>query len=337
MIKSVFLGRATNIKNVYDEASRTRIRAICELPDTVITRENISSYKKEASEAVYAFSTWGMDAYTVEEIREYFPSLRALFYAAGTVKNFARPFLEAGVRIFSAWGANAIPVVEYTVSQIILANKGFFNACRLYSASGMNHPAAREASQVFRGNYGAKIGLLGLGMIGAEVARRLTRDYTFDVLAFDPFCSAEKAAALGVRLTTLEEIFSTCDVISNHLADKEEITGIISRPLLSSMKKTVTFINTGRGRQLDEEALADAMEARPLSAAVLDVTYPHEPVEDGSRLYSLPNIYLTPHIAGSAGDEVHRMALYMAEECEKVARNEATRWEVSLSMLATMA
>lgn len=99
---------------------------------------------------------------------------------------------------------------------------------------------------------------------------------------------------MGVRLTTPEEIFSTCDVISNHLADKEEITGIISRPLLSSMKKTVTFINTGRGRQVDEEALADAMAERPLSAAVLDVTYPHEPVEDGSRLYSLPNIYLTP-------------------------------------------
>ena len=170
MIKAVFLGRAANIKKVFDDASRARIRTVCDLSDEVITRENIDTYKEEARTAVFAFSTWGMDAYTVEKIREYFPSMRALFYGAGTVKAFGRAFLEAGVRVFSAWGANAIPVVEYTVSQIILANKGFFNACRLYSAAAPNHPAAREAFQVFRGNYGAKIGLLGLGMIGAEVA-----------------------------------------------------------------------------------------------------------------------------------------------------------------------
>ncbi len=336
MIKAIFLGHAVNIKKVYDKKALDRIRSICSLSDQVITRENIASYKKEASEAVYAFSTWGMEAYSVEEIREYFPSLRALFYAAGTVKNFGRDFLEAGVRVFSAWGANAIPVIEYTVSQIILANKGFFNSCRLYSAASENHAAAREASRVYRGNFGAKVGLIGLGMIGSGVAKRLC-DYTFEVVAFDPFCPPEKAEALGVRLTSLEEIFSTCDVISNHLADKEEITGIISRPLLSSMKKTVTFINTGRGRQVDEEALADAMAERPLSAAVLDVTYPHDPVRPDSPFISLPNIFLTPHIAGSAGDEVHRMALYMAEECERVTKNASTNWEVSMGMLATMA
>jgi phosphoglycerate dehydrogenase-like enzyme len=79
------------------------------------------------------------------------------------------------------------------------------------------------------------------------------------------------------------------------------------------------------------------MEARPLSAAVLDVTYPYEPVKEDSRFLSLPNIFLTPHIAGSASDEVHRMALYMAEECEKVTAGQAPCWEVVEAMLATMA
>ena len=126
MIKAMFIGREDNMNNVYDQTARDRIRALCDLPDTVVTRDNLAENLTLAKEAEFAFSTWGMPAFTTEEIREYFPSLRALFYGAGTVKNFARPFLEAGVRIFSAWGANAVPVVEYTVSQIILANKGFF-------------------------------------------------------------------------------------------------------------------------------------------------------------------------------------------------------------------
>ena len=172
-------------------------------------------------------------------------------------------------------------------------------------------------------------------MIGAMVADML-KQYTLEVVAFDPFCSEEKAQSLGVKLVSLEELFATSDVISNHLANKPETVGIINAELIFSMKEDATFINTGRGAQVDEEALAEFMAYHPLAAAVLDVTDPEPPLPS-SPLFGKMNIYITPHIAGSSGDEVHRMAKYMCEECDKLIKGEPCRWEVTLEMLKTMA
>ena len=335
-MKSVFMGMEKNIDYVYDEASFSRLHELCDLTHTpIITRENFKEYKEELRDTEFAFSTWGMDHYTVEEIKEYFPSLRALFYAAGTVKDFAREFLEAGVKVFSAWGANAVPVAEYAVAQIILANKGFYTAMHLCTQNPADRASAHAIFKAHKGNYGARIGLLGLGMIGTMVAERL-EDYELEVVAFDPFCSVERAASLGVTLVSLEELFSTCDVISNHLANKPETVGIINHELIFSMKEDVTFINTGRGAQVDEDSLAEFMAFHPFATAVLDVTDPEPPLPS-SPLFGKMNIYITPHIAGSSGDEVHRMAKYMCEECDKLIKGEPCRWEVTLEMLKTMA
>ena len=92
-----------------------------------INRKNLKENADFLKDCEIAFSTWGMPKFTKEEIREYMPKLKAVFYAAGTVQYFARPFLECGVKVFSAFAANAVPVAEYTVAQIILANKGFYH------------------------------------------------------------------------------------------------------------------------------------------------------------------------------------------------------------------
>lgn len=84
----------------------------------------------------YLFSTWGMPALGKEQIRAYFPSLKAVFYAAGSVQGFAREYLEAGVQVFSAWAANAVPVAEFTVAQILLAGKGYFQGLRRQERAG---------------------------------------------------------------------------------------------------------------------------------------------------------------------------------------------------------
>lgn len=334
-MKAAFIGNEEICLRVYTKETRARLTALCGLVDTpVLTRENLDELREELRDTEYLFSTWGMLRLTAEEIRHYFPSLRALFYGAGTVKDFGAEFLKAGVRLFSAWGANAVPVAEYTEAQIVLAGKGFYSACRAYRTPD-SYRAAKDIFQAHIGNYDARVGLLGLGMIGAMVAERL-KEYRYEVLAFDPFCPPEKAERLGVRLTSLAEIFSTCDVISNHLANKPEIAGILNRELFFSMKDTATFINTGRGAQVDEAALADFMRSHPLATAVLDVTDP-EPVVDGSPLLTADNIFLTPHIAGSAGREVERMGEYMLNECTHMLQGEECRWEVSEGMLKTMA
>lgn len=284
------------------------------------------------SDVEFIFSTWGMPSLTGEEIDRFFPSLRAVFYAAGTVQSFARPFLERRVRVFSAWRANAVPVIEYSVSQILLANKGFFALSRLTQT---DRAAAKKLFSAYPGNFGAKVGILGDGAIGSGVIAELLR-HRLEIYVFSITMSEARAAELGVHLASLETIFAECDVISNHLANNAQTVGMLNRPLLLSMKPYATFINTGRGAQVDEAALCDKLTADPTVTAVLDVTFP-EPPEAGSRLLELPNVFLTPHIAGSSGDEVRRMAEYMLEEAGRFTSGAPVRYEVTPEMLETMA
>jgi phosphoglycerate dehydrogenase-like enzyme len=299
----------------------------------ILNQNNLKACKDQAAQADYLFSTWGMLPLSKEEIQAYFPNLKGIFYGAGTVQYFARPFLELGVRIFSAWAANAVPVAEFTLSQILLANKGFFQSARLFSSQG--HTKAREFFSHFGGNYGAKVGILGAGMIGKLVIQKL-KDYSVEVTVFDPFLPDETAQALGVAKAPLEEVFRTSQVISNHLANNPQTAGMIDRKCLSLMQDYATFINTGRGAQVVEKDLAAALEQNPTLTAVLDVTDPEPPLPD-SPLYRLPNVFLTPHTAGSAGFEVQRMGAYMLQEFLAVRDGGCPQYEVTLPMLETMA
>ena len=134
----------------------------------------------------------------------------------------------------------------------------------------------------------------------------------------------------------MHEIFEQCVVISNHLADNENTRGMLGYDCFSRMKERAVFINSGRGRQVSEEGLVRALSEVPTRFAILDVTYPEPPQAD-SKLYSMPNILLTPHIDGSWGNEVVRMADCMIEAFDCVKRGEKTDCEVTESMLATMA
>ncbi len=329
-MKIILIGDESNIKRVYPEETLDALAK--EGADLhVYTKEELLA--APACDAEYAFSTWGMPRFTCEEIRASLPHLKAVFYGAGSVQGFAKEFLACGVRVFSAWGANAVPVAEYTVAQIILANKGFFSVSRI------SNPAERaEAAKLFTaypGNYGCSIGLIGAGMIGALVIKMLAA-YHFRIKVFDPFLSDERAAAWGVEKTTLEDIFSTCPIVSNHLANNPQTVGMLNYALFSRMGEYATFINTGRGAQVVEDDLVRALSEVPTRTALLDVTMPEPPVE-GHPFYSMPNVILTPHIAGSAGDEVKRMSAFMLEEFRHVINGEDVKYEVTERMLATMA
>lgn len=296
-------------------------------------RDEILANKEKFKDTEYIFSTWGMATFTEEEIKEIFPSLKCVFYSAGTVQYFARPFLNLGIKVFSAWAANAVPVAEYTVAQIILSNAGFFMSSK--TASNGDYHGAKEQFRKYRGNYGAKVGIIGAGMIGKLVIEML-KAYKLEVLVFDPFLPDSKAEELGVKKTTLEEIFSECEVVSNHLANNEQTKGMLNKALFEKMKPYATFLNTGRGAQVVESDLIEVLKDREDIVAILDVTDPEPPV-DGSEFYRLPNCILTPHIAGSSGDEVHRMAEYMITEYENYISNKPCQYEVTLKMLETMA
>ena len=161
-----------------------------------INRRNLEENRDFLAECEIAFSTWGMPKFTKQEIKEYMPRLKAVFYSAGTVQYFARPFLESGVKVFSAFAANAVPVAEYTFAQITLAAKGYFQAAKYYRVL---FPRTLLLADLLPGNFGCKVGLVGLGAIGQMVAKRLM-ELDVEVYAYDPFVGEEKAAEYGVKL-----------------------------------------------------------------------------------------------------------------------------------------
>lgn len=315
------------MKEIYLCEQPINIRYVYQTEDEVFCRADVLANPERFADTEYIFSSWGMPSFSEDEIRACFPALKAVFYGAGTVQYFARPFLRCGVKVFSAWGANAVPVAEYTVAQIILANKGFFKS-KVFTGNN-------DSFSHYPGNYDATVGIIGAGMIGKLVLRML-KNYRLNLLAFDPFLPDETAAELGVQKVGLETIFETCNVISNHLADNAQTRGMLHGGLFEKMLPYATFLNTGRGAQVVEADLIRTLKERPDLTAILDVTEPEPPVE-GSPFYTLPNCILTPHIAGSFANEVRRMGEYMREEYERLLRHQATRYEVTLEMLKTMA
>jgi len=137
------------MKSIYLSEDTEIIKDVYNMNEKVFVKNDILSNPENFKDTEFIFSTWSMPTFTEEEIKEYLPSLKAVFYGAGTVQFFARPFLNLGIKVFSAWAANAVPVAEYTVAQIILANKGFFKTMRYVDREG-----SRETFNKFPGNYG---------------------------------------------------------------------------------------------------------------------------------------------------------------------------------------
>lgn len=303
--------------------------------DGVITRKaDIIGCPEKYKNVKYIFSTWGMEEFTAEEIKKCLPSLKAVFYAAGTVKYFAEPFIENGVKVFSAWQANAVPVAEFTAAQIILAGKGYFRTVRELR-EGKSRNDVYSVFKEYKGNYDTTIGIIGCGAIGTLVCKKL-REYNLKTIVFDPFLSDDRAAELGTEKVSLEEVFMRSEIVSNHLANNPQTVGMINGTHFESMMKNATFINTGRGAQIKEDEMADVLKKRPDITVLLDVTDPEPPSED-SPLTTLPNVFLSPHIAGSSGLECHRMAEYMVHELEKYEKGETLTMLVTKEMLKTMA
>ena len=331
MATIVFLGEnKADFERVFGLGRKEKVLGFGDCIPTLINRQSLEENKAQLEGVRYAFCTWGMPALSEEEIRAYLPNLQCVFYAAGSVQAFARPFLACGVRVFSAAAVNAVPVAETVFAQILLANKGFF-----HTLEPASYAKKTEAALAFHGNFGTTVGLIGAGMIGSLVAEKL-KTLAVRVLVFDPFLSPERAAALGATKVELHALFSESDVISNHLANNAQTAGMLDYACFSRMKKHATFINSGRGRQVVEADLIRALGEERGRLAILDVTDPEPPIE-GSPLYTMKNVILTPHLDGSWGNEVVRMADEAIAAYECVVRGEPHKGEVFESMLAIMA
>lgn len=318
------------LTHIYGPQRLEWLRQRTRLYPTQITSHNIEALLHELEALEVVFGTWGFFSLSPVYLSQ-LPNLKAVFYAAGSVKYFAGPLIERGITVVSAWAANAVPVAEFTLGQILLANKGYFHNVAQYR-NATDFPTAHRGS----GNYGATVSILGAGQIGRKLIE-LLRPFHLRVLVFDPFLTHKAADLLGVeKVETLEAAFARGNIVTNHIADVPATEGLLREGHFARMQPHATFINTGRGRTVDHDELLKTFQARPDLTALLDVTEP-EPLPREHPLRALPNVHISSHIAGSIGHETQRVADYALEEFDAWRNGRPLRYAVTPQMLDAMA
>jgi phosphoglycerate dehydrogenase-like enzyme len=321
MLKGIFILRAEAFSDIYGRV-QDEIRRLVQV-DLPPQTPNVGEQTPEVLQDIdLLFTGWGGPCLSAAFLRA-MPNLKAVFYGGGTVYPVITPeFWDQNIPITSAAGANAVPVAEYTLSQILFCLKGGWQSA-LAIKSEQKYPPRQQ----YPGNYGSTVGLVSLGLIGQRVCA-LLKNFDLKVLAYDPFVDPGLARSLNVELCPLDDIFRRADVVSLHTPWLPETEGMITGEHFAAMKPKAAFINTARGAVVRANEMIAVLEQRPDLTAVLDVTYP-EPPEAGSPLYTLPNVVLTPHIAGSLGLETQRLGETMLEELQRYLKGEAFRWRVS--------
>lgn len=282
------------------------------------------------AETEVLFSGWGAPAFDADFF-DSAPKLRAIFYAGGSIRYLISDFFwERGISISSSYGMNARPVACYALGSILLGLKHAWYYARHAHVEGC-FPERRPMP----GTYRSTVGLVSLSQVGKRVAELLA-PHDLNRLGYDPCWSPDAMRELGVVPASLEEIFSRSDVVSLHLPLIPETIGLITGKLINSLPYGATLINTARGMVVNEREMLAVLAARPDLTAILDVTA-EEPPPAGSPLYRLPNVMLTPHIAGSLEGECARMGECMVEEFARWLAGQPLHWSISREQLKHLA
>ncbi|SCE30674.1 Phosphoglycerate dehydrogenase [Streptomyces sp. DvalAA-14] len=230
----------------------------------------------------------------------------------------------------SAADANAAPVIEFTLATIWFAARRTLRAAAAYRTG--HYPGYPER----HGADGAVVGVIGASRIGRGVIARLrTAPADFRVLLADPYVSAAEATALGVELVELDELCRRSDIATVHAPELPETHHLLDARRLRLLRDGAAVVNTARGRLVDTEALTRECATGRLDA-YLDVTDP-EPLPPTHQLHSLPNVLITPHIAGCQGTEVQRLGAYAVDEVERWAKGEGLLGTIRAAELARLA
>ncbi|MFD8226350.1 hydroxyacid dehydrogenase [Streptomyces massasporeus] len=327
--QALFAMAAENVPQVFPPEVLARLRTSVDIdPDLVAEDFTDPRVLDTLARTEILVTGWGCPRLD-ETVLAAAPRLRAVLHSAGSVKSFTTPGLrERGITVSSAAAANALPVAEYTLAMILLAGKDVL--------------AARDRLRTARtstgwglvpgiGNHGRRVGVIGASRIGRRVLE-LLRPFDLRPVLADPYVDERQAAALGVPLLPLDELLRTCDIVTVHAPETPETHHMIGRRELALMPDGAVLINTARGSLVDHDALVAELRAGRLTA-ILDVTDP-EPLPADSPLYDLPGAFVTPHLAGSQGNELARLGLAVAEEAERLLAGEEPACAVDWAALA---
>jgi len=264
-----------------------------------VTEPGVSGVLAQATGLI---TGWGCPELTAS-VLEACPRLEVIVHTGGSVRAFVGDAVfSRGIVVASQTELNAEPVAQFCLAQILLAAKGVGRATRAYAALRGGFDAFAASAGV--GVYGATVGLIGYGRVCHRLIE-LLRGFGLRVLVSTPYLDGTQAAEVGVEVVDTASLMRTADVISVHLGDTPDNHGAITAELLALIKPGATFLNTARGIVVDEAALVRELQTGRFDA-VLDVTWPEVPGVE-SPLWTLPNVTLTPHWAGSLGRELRRL------------------------------
>ncbi|WP_405667761.1 hydroxyacid dehydrogenase [Streptomyces sp. NBC_01166] len=303
-------------RSLFDEAALARLRRVTDI-DTGLVLTELESERSRDTLAGADILVAGWDAPVVAAHLPCASRLRAVVYAGGVAATcLADPaaFAARGVVAANARVANSGPVAEYALAMILLAGKRVLSAGHAYRRD-RGLPDRLAVPEGF-GNYRQTVGIVGASTVGRAVLA-LLRAFDLDVLLYDPTLTKEEAVRLGARPVELDELMRSSQVISLHQPLTPGTRGQIDAGRLALMRDGATLVNTARGAVVDHEALVAEVRTGRIDA-VLDVTDPEPPAAD-SELWTLGNVVLTPHMAGSMGGELHRIGDAVAGEVERFA------------------
>lgn len=292
----------------------TQLRALVRLErDTVLTSFRTAAVLRTVDVLITGWGAPRIDRGVLSAA----PRLRAVIHAAGSVKRHVDPAVFAqGVTVSSAAQSNAVPVAEYTVAALVFAAKRVFARAHWYAH---DRDAGDWRSGAGSGLYDRTVGVIGASRTGRLVLDRLR---TFDVrlLVADPYLTARQARALGAELVDTDELCRRGDLVTVHAPALPETHHLLDARRLALLQDGATIINTARGSLLDTTALVDHCATGRLDA-VLDVTDP-DPLPPDHPLLCLPNVLVTPHLAGSQGRELRRLGEFVVAEVARFTRGE---------------
>jgi D-3-phosphoglycerate dehydrogenase len=294
---------------VAEKMSSSAIDLLREPGWTVVTPDQVNGNLPQALEdadALLVRSAVQVDAALLANAAQ----LRVIGRAGVGVDNIElEPATRKGIAVMNTPGANAVAVAEITIG-LMLSMARFIPRANELMHAGKWEKKSLQGTEL----RGKTLGIIGLGKIGLEVAKR-ARAFAMEIVAHDPFVSAAIATENGIRLAQLDEVYATADYLSLHVGLTPQTENMINAESLKKMRKGVRLVNCARGELVDEVALIAALQEGRVAAAALDV-FAREPLKE-SPLQKMDSVILTPHIAGSTNEAQeavgHQIAMQVKE------------------------
>lgn len=319
---------------IFSPADLSRLEKVTEIINSRPPRRADKGFLKAGViDAEIVLSSWGTAAFDADVIQAA-TRLRLICHAAGSIRPIESDALwDRGIIVTSAAAAIGHGVAEFCLGLILTASKRVF-----WQALGTRAGFWAETANAFGGGfeiYRQNIGIIGAGHVGRDLIR-LLRNFTCNVLVCDPYLSGEDAHALGVRkVDSLDELFSTCRVISLNAPSNEGTRRMLRGSHFAAMQPGSLFINTAGSIQVDEpEFVAELQKER--FVACID-RCDQEPCALDHPYRTLPNVLLTPHIAGVMAENRLRIGTFVVDDIENYIQGRPLCHAVTREQLARMA